>query len=116
MELLILCWRLLLLTLVPIAVTISLVSPIIIIIATPAVASVTAFSGWLEALVFLARLHKPGEVSLDVGSCQHLLAILLLIVFIAWPRTRCALAELVRGWFPITPWMEWTWLFTVVDL
>ena len=100
MELLILCWRLLLLTLVPIAVTISLVSPIIIIassslLLTPAVASVTAFSGWREALVFLARLHKPGEVFLDVGSCQHLLAILLLVVFIAWPRTRCALAELV---------------------
>ena len=124
MELLILWWPLLLLTLVPTVFTVSLTSsvslalPIAIapsaLLLTPPAASVNTLSGWREALMLLARLHIPGEVSLDVGSCQHLLALLLAIVIIAWPWTRSVLAELVCGWFPIAP-MERARLITVVN-
>ena len=123
MELLILCWRLLLLTLVPIAFTVSLASPVVItsssLLLSPLVTSlltmVVPLVGWREALVSLACLNKPGVILLDVAPCQNILASPLAVVRSAWPRARSAFAKGVFGWFVIIP-MEWTRLITKVTI
>ena len=123
MKLLVLCWRLLLLTLVPIASTVSLTSLIAIasssLLLSPFVTSVVTMVvplvRWREALVSLACLNKPGVILLDVAPCQNILASLLAVVRGARPRARSAFAKGVLGWLVIIP-MEWTRLVTKVTV
>ena len=123
MELLVLCWRLLLLTLVTIAFTVSLASPIVIasssLMLSPLVTSLLAMviplTGWREAPVILACLNKPGVILLDVAPGQNLLASLLTVVLGARPRARSAFPKGVLGWLVIIP-MEWTRLVTKVTV